>query len=286
MYIKLSAVSLAVVMSLHSYAQAPGDAHSMMPVLLAQTYDSKIDISEYWKSEKLDGIRAVWDGNTLRTRNGNVIHAPNWFVEVLPDYPVEGELWAGRGQFHIVQQTVLDSEPVTPAWEKIDFMLFDMPTSAGDYQKRYFDLTHLVRSIDAPHIKYVVHSPIMSEQELVEHLDHIDGQQGEGIMLRKITSRYQAGRSTDLLKMKHHQDAEAIVVGYKVGSGKYRGMMGSLLVELDSGLQFYIGSGFTEQQRREPPELGATVTFRYNGHTQNGVPKFARYIRERSAEMR
>jgi DNA ligase-1 len=100
-------------------------------------------------------------------------------------------------------------------------------------------------------------------------------------MLRKISSRYQAGRSTDLLKLKKHQDAEARVIGYKVGKGKYQGLMGALLVKLESGVEFYIGSGFSDQLRQDPPELGSTITFRYNGLTQNGVPKFARFLRER-----
>ncbi len=285
MHIRLSALSLAIAMSYQVHAKPTDDQELMLPVLLAQTYDSKIEVEEYWKSEKLDGIRAIWDGKVLRTRNGHVIHAPNWFIEPLPEHPVEGELWAGRGRFHVVQQTVLDNKPKDTAWKQIDYMLFDLPLSAGDYQKRYFNLSHMVHKLDCPHIKYVEHTPIKSERELFIHLDQIDTNQGEGVILRKITSRYQAGRSTDLLKLKRHQDAEAVVVGYRVGSGKYRGMMGSLLVELDNGLQFYIGSGFSDQIRQDPPKLGAKVTFRYNGYTHNGVPKFARYVRERSTAI-
>lgn len=281
MNLKLSILAIAITISPNVFAEPTSDSSSLMPVMLATTYDSTIDVTEYWKSEKLDGIRAIWDGKQLKTRSGNPIHAPHWFTEILPNYPLEGELWAGRGNFHIVQQTVLDTRPNDKAWKKIKYMLFDMPLSAGFYQKRYFDLIHLVNSIDAKHIKYVEHTPIGTEHELLAYLDSIDGSNGEGVMLRKITSRYQAGRSTDLLKMKRFQDAEAVVVGYRVGKGKYKGMMGSLLVELESGIQFYIGSGFSDQQRRDPPELGSLITFRYNGYTNSGVPKFARYVRER-----
>ncbi len=251
-------------------------------VMLASHYDQHIDINEYWQSEKLDGVRAIWDGEHLYTRNGNRIYAPAWFTNPLPKVRLEGELWAGRDRFHIVQSTVLDTTPVDKAWSQIKFMLFDMPGAAGDYQKRYYNIIDWVKRINRKHIHYVEHYPIESEATLYKQLDNIDNQKGEGIMLRKITSRYQAGRSNDLLKLKRHHDAEAIVVGYKSGTGKYSGMMGSLLVHTEEGIQFYIGTGFTDEMRLDPPPIGSRITFRYNGYTQNGKPKFARFIREKA----
>jgi DNA ligase-1 len=278
---QLTSLAASVLIALSMSANAANVDDFLVAVPLAHSYDQKIEVSEYWKSEKLDGIRAIWTGKRLVTRNGNPIHAPDWFVEPLPPYPLEGELWAGRGNFHLVQQTVLDTKPTDAAWRKIDYMLFDMPEAAGDYQKRYHNVIYFTRASKRDHIKYIEHTPIKSETELFGYLDTIDSAKGEGVMLRKITSRYQAGRSNDLLKLKKHQDAEARVVGYKVGRGKYHGLMGALLVQLDSGIKFYIGSGFSDIQRKDPPELGSVITFRYNGYTQNGVPKFARFVRER-----
>ncbi|CAK4068033.1 DNA ligase [Vibrio sp. 16] len=278
---QLTSLAASVLIALSMSANAANVDDFLVAVPLAHSYDQKIEVSEYWKSEKLDGIRAIWTGKRLVTRNGNPIHAPDWFVEPLPPYPLEGELWAGRGNFHLVQQTVLDTKPTDAAWRKIDYMLFDMPEAAGDYQKRYHNVIYFTRASKRDHIKYIEHTPIKSETELFGYLDSIDSAKGEGVMLRKITSRYQAGRSNDLLKLKKHQDAEARVVGYKVGRGKYHGLMGALLVQLDSGIKFYIGSGFSDIQRKDPPELGSVITFRYNGYTQNGVPKFARFVRER-----
>ncbi|MCG9678889.1 DNA ligase [Vibrio sp. Isolate24] len=280
MQIKLTRIAIGVVLSFNALADAHY-SHGFIPVTQANAYEYGTNVEDYWKSEKLDGIRAIWNGTQLTTRNGKIIHAPDWFIKPLPDYAVEGELWAGRGNFHIVQKTVLDAQPLDVSWQKIDFMLFDMPYAAGDYQKRYYNIRHLVHTLKTSHIKLIEHTPIHSEQELFHFLDNVSEQKGEGLMLRKITSRYQAGRSSDLLKMKKHQDAEGIVVGYKVGKGKYSGKMGALLIQLNSGLEFYIGSGFSDEQRRHPPKLGSTITFRYNGYTQNGIPKFARYMRER-----
>lgn len=114
MPLKMTLIALAVMASSQSQAES-----SFTPfVSLAETYQVGIDISEYWYSEKLDGIRAYWTGQHLVTRNGNRIYAPAWFTDPLPDYPLDGELWAGRGNFHLVQQTVLDKTPVDKAWQK------------------------------------------------------------------------------------------------------------------------------------------------------------------------
>ncbi|HHX8261797.1 TPA: DNA ligase [Vibrio diabolicus] len=281
MPLKMTLIALAV-MTASSQLQA--DTSLTPPVSLAQSYQDGIDVSEYWYSEKLDGIRAYWTGQHLVTRNGNRIYAPDWFIDSLPDYPLDGELWAGRGNFHLVQQTVLDKTPVESAWRNIDFMIFDMPYSAGDYRKRYYNIKDLVLEVDQPHIKYVEHREIQNEAHLFAQLDKISISDGEGVMLRKVSSRYQAGRGSDLLKLKRYADDEALVVGYKPGTGRLLGMMGAMLVRLPDGTEFYIGSGFTDEVRRQPPKIGSTVTFRYNGFTHTGKPRFARFLRERLKE--
>ncbi|EKO3951793.1 DNA ligase [Vibrio fluvialis] len=279
MQLKLTLIAAALLTTQHSAALA--NPLAFVPVAQANEYHDGINIYEYWQSEKLDGIRAIWNGKQLLTRNGNPIYAPRWFTDPLPDYALEGELWAGRGHFALVQQTVLDHTPSDEAWRKIDFMLFDMPDAAGDYTKRYYNLIHVVDSVSSKHIKYIEHTPVLSEQELLRYLDTLVNENGEGIMLRKVTARYQAGRSNDLLKLKKHQDAEARVVGYKIGNGKYKGLMGSVLVRTDEGTEFYVGTGFSDEQRLNPPEIGSLITYRYNGLTAEGKPRFARFVRVR-----
>ncbi|MDT8868650.1 DNA ligase [Vibrio fluvialis] len=279
MQLKLTLIAAALLTTQHSAALA--NPLAFVPVAQANEYHDGINIYEYWQSEKLDGIRAIWNGKQLLTRNGNPIYAPRWFTDPLPDYALEGELWAGRGHFALVQQTVLDHTPSDEAWRKIDFMLFDMPDAAGDYTKRYYNLIHVVDSASSKHIKYIEHTPVLSEQELLRYLDTLVNENGEGIMLRKVTARYQAGRSNDLLKLKKHQDAEARVVGYKIGNGKYKGLMGSVLVRTDEGTEFYVGTGFSDEQRLNPPDIGSLITYRYNGLTAEGKPRFARFVRVR-----
>jgi DNA ligase-1 len=53
--------------------------------------------------------------------------------------------------------------------------------------------------------------------------------------------------------------------------------MGALVVQMDNGVQFEIGTGFTDAQRNQPPSIGATVTFAYQELTERGTPRFASF---------
>ncbi len=106
------------------------------PLLLANDYDDvAVDVSRYWVSEKYDGVRAYWDGKQLVTRAGNTIHAPEWFTLGWPTEPLDGELWAGRGQFEQVTATVRDLEPDDSAWRHIRFMVFDLARARRNLQR-------------------------------------------------------------------------------------------------------------------------------------------------------
>lgn len=98
-------------------------------------------------------------------------------------------------------------------------------------------------------------------------------------MLHSADAPYETGRSDNLLKMKPQEDAEAVVIAHLPGKGKYAGMLGALRVCSESGQEFSLGSGFTDQQRRDPPPIGATVTYRYRDFTATGLPRFASFLR-------
>ncbi len=283
-----TAIATCVFLTLVSHPVAANNQASerqiYQEIVLAKNYKLGMTLDDYWVSEKLDGIRAIWDGNQLLTKNGNIIHTPVWFTSKLPKMKIEGELWAGRGNFNLVQNTVLDKQPNEDAWRHIDFMIFDLPQAAGDYTKRYYDILHWVRHIGQDHVKEVIHSPINSEVELLKMLDRMEDKSGEGLMLRKSTGLYNAGRSDELLKVKKHHDAEAEVIGYKPGEGKYTGMLGSLQVRNADGKIFFVGTGLNDEQRSNPPEIGTTITYRYNGFTHSGIPRFARFVRVRYSE--
>ena len=83
--------------------QPAGALQPQAPLLLAQSWDNAADLTGWWMSEKLDGVRAYWDGKQFLSRQGNVYHAPDWFRAALPGEPLDGELWMDRKAF---QRTV------------------------------------------------------------------------------------------------------------------------------------------------------------------------------------
>ncbi|MCL9774949.1 DNA ligase [Vibrio methylphosphonaticus] len=277
--------TLALLICSASAFSKPVQFVETKPVLVsAINYHQELEVSSYYVSEKLDGIRAIWTGSKLVTRSGRVLNAPDWFISELPDISVEGELWAGRGQFSKVQRTVLDTVPNDEQWQEIQYMLFDAPGHIGKFEQRYQFLTAFCQSFSGSHLKCVEQMSFDSHKELQHYLESLTSVGSEGLMLKQKGERYHPGRNASLVKVKNVQDAEAIVVGYKPGKGKYEGKMGAILVELSDGARFYIGSGFSDVDRSNPPKLGDTVTFKHNGWTVNGIPRFARYHRIRLPE--
>jgi DNA ligase-1 len=253
------------------------------PLALANDYEhADIDLSRYWVSEKYDGVRAYWDGAQLLTRAGNVIHAPRWFTANWPATPLDGELWAGRGRFETVMATVRDFEPDHEAWQSIRFMVFDLPSHPGSFDARLAQLQVLLAAAAIDWLHPTPHSRVADAEQLQRRLQTIASAGGEGLMLHRDDSFYRAERSDDLLKFKPYQDAEARVIGHLPGKGKYAGMLGALLVRDAQGVQFRIGTGFTDEQRRHPPAIGSWVTYSYNNLTARGIPRFARFLRVRS----
>jgi DNA ligase-1 len=253
------------------------------PLALANDYeDADIDVSRYWVSEKYDGVRAYWDGTQLLTRGGNVIHAPAWFTARWPTVPLDGELWAGRGRFEAVTATVRDFEPNDEAWQNIRFMAFDLPTHTGPFDTRLALLERLLSGAAIDWLKAAPQWRAVDAAQLHRRLQEIASAGGEGLMLHRGDSLYRAERTDDLLKFKPYQDAEARVVAHLPGKGKYTGMLGALLVQDANGIQFRIGTGFTDQVRRDPPPIGSWVTYGYHNITARGIPRFARFLRTKA----
>jgi DNA ligase-1 len=253
------------------------------PQQLARLYHDDIVIKDYYVSEKLDGIRGRWNGSALITRSGNIINAPAWFIKNFPQQTMEGELWLARNSFAKTASIILRKTP-NEDWRKIKFMLFDLPEHKGTFSQRLIELRLLVNVIASPYLQVIPQFKLANKSELMQKLDELVEQGAEGLMLNHHNAYYQDGRSASLLKLKKHQDAEARVIEHIPGKGKYKNMLGSLLVELDSGLQFKIGSGFSDLQRQEPPQINTVITFKYYGLTARGIPRFASFLRVKTVE--
>ncbi len=246
---------------------------------LANLYQPGVSLTNYWVSEKLDGMRAYWDGSRLRSRSGHEIHAPDAFLAQLPPEPLDGELWLGRGQFEALMAIVRDQVPDEAAWRQVRFMLFDSPALRLPYEQRYHHLGTLLAAAPQPQLRRVEQKPVEDEAQLRAALAQVVAQGGEGVMLRHRQGLYLPGRSDELLKLKAYQDDEAVVLAHLPGRGQFEGMMGSLLVQDSQGRQFRVGTGFTHDERRTPPAVGTTITYRFNGRTERGLPRFARFER-------
>lgn len=260
-------------------AALPAFAIATLPQLqLAQAYQQSQAVSEFWISEKLDGVRIFWDGKQLRSRSGQWIKLPDALLKQLPAFALDAELWAGRGQFQQVMQA-LQPGAADELWRNIRLMVFDAPDQPGTFSQRLQFLQQKL-SVTA-FVQLVPQQQLQTRAQLDELLHKVVAEGGEGLMLHSRNALYQSGRVSHLQKLKLAEDAEARVVAHLPGKGQFSGMLGALLVELPDGRRFKLGSGFTLQERKDPPDIGALVTFRYQGLTHKGTPRFAVFLRER-----
>lgn len=257
-----------------SYAKTP-------PIQLATSFRENIVIEQYYVSEKLDGIRAYWDGTSLISKQGNTFTAPVWFTQSFPAVHLDGELWIDRNQFEIVSGIVRTQDKNNEGWRNVKFMVFDMPQSKLSFQKRVKEMEKVIKETPSQYLRMIEQRQLADTETLFLLLDDVVNSKGEGLMLHHQDALYEVKRSQDLMKLKKFEDAEAIVINHTPGKGKYEGQLGSLLVRTPEGIVFKIGSGFSDKERKSPPPIGSTITYRYTGKTRNNVPRFASFMRVR-----
>jgi DNA ligase-1 len=272
------ALAWAAWLSHPAWSDVPPPAPAM---LLAEVYAADIDVTHYWVSEKFDGVRAQWDGRTLRFRGGGTVPAPAWFTAGFPAQPLDGELWIGRDRFDALSGTVRKTEAVDAEWRQVRYLVFELPGAAGDFSARIRQMQMIVELATVPWLQAVEQARVADRAALMQRLDAVIRAGGEGLMLHRADAPYLTGRSDALLKLKPWQDAEAIVVGHTPGKGKYQGMTGALQMEMPDGKRFRLGSGLSDALRRQPPPIGTRITYRYQHLTKNGLPRFPHYLRVR-----
>ena len=270
----------ALLSFFQAIAQA-AQATAPPPLLLANELGSQIDVTKYLVSEKYDGARALWDGKELRFRSGRPVAAPPWFIAKLPWHALDGELWTGRGQFDALSGVVRRNEPQDDEWRRVKYMIFELPDAPGTFADRVLRIREIVKHSQWPQLIAVEQFRVADRAALKRKLDEIVRAGGEGLMLHLADAPYVTGRSNVLIKLKPLQDTEAVVIEHVSGKGKYHGMMGALRVQAPNGKQFLIGTGFTDEVRKNPPPIGTTITYTYRGLTQSGLPRFASYLRVR-----
>ena len=250
------------------------------PLLLAHRWENDWDLRKWWMSEKLDGVRAYWDGKRFLSRQGNEFHAPDWFIQGMPETPLDGELWMDRKSFQKTVSIVRRRDRGVH-WNRLRYVVFDAPAISAAFEERLQFVKECVADVGSQFVQALRHKRCRNLNHLRDELTRIEALGGEGLMLREPGSHYEVGRSMTLLKVKTFHDADAVVVDHVAGKGRHKGRMGALLLCMPDGTEFSVGTGFTDKQRERPPERGSIVTFRYQELSDAGVPRFPSYVRAR-----
>jgi DNA ligase-1 len=244
-------------------------------LLLLKKYKNQ-NVNNWVMSEKLDGIRAYWDGEKLLTRSGKIIHAPKWFTKDYPSFELDGELWTKRADFENIS-SIVSRKIATNKWKEVKHYIFEVPNASGNL----FERLDKVKPYENRYIKLIKQIKIKNKKHLEEFLKEVESKKGEGVVVRDPKALYINKRTSKALKVKTFLDAECEVLGYTKGKGKFIGLVGAIKCKLPNGIVFKIGSGLSNHDRRYPPNIGDTITFKYKELTKYGKPRFASFLRIR-----
>jgi DNA ligase-1 len=235
------------------------------------------NISGWVMSEKLDGIRAYWNGNELISRGGKKIYAPEWFVKGFPKFELDGELWTKREDFENIASIVRDKVP-SKAWREVNYYIFEVPHAKGSL----FERLEKVKPFENKSIHILPQIKIKDKKHLENFHNDLEKKGTEGVVVRNPNMPYIAKRTSTALKIKRFHDAECEVIGHTEGKGKYKEVIGALKCRLKNGIIFKIGTGLSDKERQNPPQIGEFVTFKYQNLTKYGKPRFPVYLRVRN----
>jgi len=247
-------------------------------LLLLKTYKEQ-NVTGWVMSEKLDGIRAYWDGKHLISRGGKIIYAPKYFTKDYPPFEIDGELWSKRNDFENISNIVRDKIP-SEKWREIKHYIFEVPHMKGNL----FERLKKLKPYENRYIKILPQIEVKSKENLQHFLKEIESKGGEGVVVRDPNTPYIDKRTDKALKVKSFKDMECKVIGYTQGRGKYRELIGALKCRLESGIEFKIGSGLSNDERKNPPKIGDLITFKYQNFTKYGKPRFPIFLRVREKE--
>jgi len=247
------------------------------------------NVSGWLASEKLDGVRAYWDGENLLSRQGKKLNAPLSFTKNFPKFALDGELYAKELKFEEIQATVMDKLPDEKAWNRLKFHVFDVPEASGGLLTRLEVLAKFLKNEPNQNLIIIKQIKMRDNAQFLKFTEDIIVKGGEGAVVREPNAPYERKRSKNALKFKKFTDAECEVVSINKGSGKYANLAGSLTCralggkdgEPKAGTIFKIGSGLSDEQRTNPPKIGSIITYKFQNLTSNGKPRFPIFLRVR-----
>ncbi len=245
----------------------------------------KKNFNGYLMSEKLDGIRGIWEAGKFKTRQDNPIHTPSYFTYNFPSFKLDGELWIARAKFDEVSALIRSDSLDSSLWKSVTYNVFDVPNACEEFKLTPCTLSNRLKVLERylqqnpnPYIKIIKQIPIKDQEHLKEFYKDIIFNKGEGVVIRKDFAPYEKGRSKNALKLKPYEDAECKVIAYTEGKGKFQGKIGALLCQMPNDRVIKIGSGLKDKDRENPPKIGSIVTYKFNGLTKNSLPRFPVFL--------
>lgn len=166
--------------------------------MTAQLLTSEIpaDVAGWWASEKYDGVRAIWTGTALLTRNGRDLKAPPYFTAGLPrGIRLDGEIWMGRNSFPQLVSTI---QTRGSTWAGVEYHVFDVQC-AGTFEERQ----HALSAIDLPPHVFRVHQTQCKGHGHISAMEReVVSIGGEGLVIVRPGSPYRPGRTGYVIKIK------------------------------------------------------------------------------------
>jgi len=254
--------------------------HAEKPnLLLLKSYNTDVNVTNWLMSEKLDGVRGYWNGKELISRSGKAFAVPSWFTKDFPSFEIDGELWTKRGDFeHII--SIVNKQKAHEGWRDISYNIFEVPHQKGGLLERLEVLKKWLGKYPNKFIKIIPQKVCQSSEHIKEELKRVEVLGAEGLVVRNPKALYIDKRTSEALKVKSFQDDECVITGYTKGHGKFDGLVGALKCAWQDRI-LKIGSGLSDKERKNPPKIGTEITFKYNGLTQKGNPKFPVFLRVR-----
>ena len=271
----------------------------------------------WFVSEKYDGYRSRFmgspgGGKRFMSRQNKLFHSPNWFKEAMPPgVNLDGELWVGREDFQKMG-IVRKKKPEPTEWVIVKYIVYDLPDLDLPFEARLKELQKVIKkntlrwdiirkdmgepysSLECP-VQIANQTKVKSHEHLDTLYQDILEKGGEGVMIKSPDSMYEDKRSNYMLKYKPTYDAEAIIIDYKKGQGKYTGLLGGFvckqLINHDTYMSIdemeshiFTTSGMDDAIRKNYKKthpIGTIISYECSGTTDTGKPRFARYVRKR-----
>lgn len=245
-----------------------------------KVYRDDLNVTGWVMSEKLDGVRAYWDGDQLISRSGRVLSPPQSFTQGFPSFALDGEIWSRRGEFEHIA-SIVNTKENKAGWDELTYNIFEVPHQKGGLLQRLNVLEAYLHLHTAEKLHILNQIIVNDEEDVRSFFEKVIARGGEGIVLRDPNEAYYTGRTSSALKYKPFTDAECMVTAVIEGKGKFSGQLGAVKCDYQ-GKIIKIGSGFTSEQRKRSFEIGTVVSFKYYGLTHLGNPKYPVFLRVRT----